>query len=90
MKALAIGFACILALAGCGAQVVGGWADSSGYAASERDKAQCEYAATKDTQGVNYSYGILVQEMERNSRRKELFSLCMKSKGYVWTIRRIQ
>ena len=82
--AMAFGFACVLALAGCAAQGV--WTHPHGsHANFERDKAQCQYESTAATQGVDYGYQTAVgQAFDQAFRRAEVYKLCMKAKGYVW------
>jgi hypothetical protein len=49
----------------------------------DQHKAQCDYETSAATQGTDYGFRtILGQELDRSTRKRDLFMKCMTAKGY--------
>lgn len=87
MKSVIVVIAASL-LAGCAARAPEIWVKDAGFtqAGFERDKEQCLYEVSAATQQTDYGYRtIVVQEIERATRQRDLAVKCMGARGYRLT-----
>jgi hypothetical protein len=81
MRALAV----VVLLAGCATPKPMIWDKPGGTQAGfDTDTAVCQFEVAKSTQGTDPAMRtIFGQELDRAMRQRDLYGLCMRSKGYT-------